>query len=272
MFCVIQEIQTKKENKNGYYKELQVEYMEMSVCGKDESYYYYEYGGERFERPIKKAYRISVHRSYRESGKVKKKQYVICTAGYYDIADGWFSLYEWGGSRIQNVAKELNCSEDILYDLINAKLEPLQKAIQAEFQSTEEYKTHAEHERIIKAYRSNKDKFNKKYDLSGDEYDKCYDVFGTLRNLEKLEQIKAEYQSRKTYKEKSRSYQENFWSNYTSGSYGFFEHSTYNDTEKDMLKKFYRMLSKKYHPDSNPDTDTSGEMQLLNKLKSEWGL
>lgn len=269
MFCVIQEIQTKKPNKNGAYKELQVKCMKTSICGRDESHYYYEYGGERFERPIKKAYRISIHRSYRESGKVRKKQFAICTVNYYDIADGWFSLYDWGNYRIQNVADELNCSEDTLYDLINAKLEPLVEAVQEEFHQTEEYRVHEEHKRITTLYAVNKANFNEKY---GDEYDKIYDVFGTLRNPERLEQVKKEYEFRKEYEQKSRSYQENFWSNYTSGSYRLFEHSTYNDTEKDMLKKFYRTLSKKYHPDSNPDTDTSGEMQLLNKLKNEWGV
>lgn len=173
MFCVIQEIQTKKENKNGYYKELQVEYMEMSVCGKDESHYYYNYGGGRFERSIKKAYRISIHQSYRENGKVKKKQYVICTAGYYDIADGWFSLYEWGGSRIQNAAKGLNCSENILYDLINAKLEPLVEAIQEEFHQTEEYRVHEEHERITTLYAANKAIFNKNMAMNMTRFMMC---------------------------------------------------------------------------------------------------
>ena len=39
-----------------------------------------------------------------------------------------------------------------------------------------------------------------------------------------------------------------------------------------MLKNFYRMLSKAYHPDSNPDKDTSEEMKMLNSLKDEWGI
>ena len=269
MFCVVQEVKLKKPNKNGYYKELKVEYMEMSVFGKDESHYYYSYGGERFERPIKKAYRISIHQSYRENGKVKKKQYVICTVDYYSIAENWFSLYDWGESKIKHVAEELNCSEDKLYDLINSKLDPLVKAIQEEFHQTEEYQVHEEHERITDLYAANKAIFNEKY---GDEYDKIYDVFGNLRNPERLEWVKSEYKFRKEYEQKSRSYYDNFYSNYTSGSYDNFGQNTYNASEKDMLKKFYRTLSKKFHPDSNPDTDTSNEMRLLNKLKNDWGL
>jgi DnaJ-class molecular chaperone len=37
-----------------------------------------------------------------------------------------------------------------------------------------------------------------------------------------------------------------------------------------MLGKFYKILAKKYHPDSNPDIDTSAEIILINKLKKSW--
>ena len=39
-----------------------------------------------------------------------------------------------------------------------------------------------------------------------------------------------------------------------------------------MLKKFYRSLSKTYHPDLNPNEDTTEAMKLLNKLKEQWGV
>ena len=48
--------------------------------------------------------------------------------------------------------------------------------------------------------------------------------------------------------------------------------STYTDNERGILKQFYRSLSKLYHPDLNPDTDTTAQMQLLNKLKEQWGV
>ena len=65
MYCVIQEIQKKKKNKDGYPKELKSEYMQMSINGQDESHYWHHYSEERFERDIKKAYRITIHESYR---------------------------------------------------------------------------------------------------------------------------------------------------------------------------------------------------------------
>lgn len=61
MFCVIQEIERKKANRNGYYKELKSEWLNYSFNGEDRGYYYHNYGGDQFERPVRKAYRISIH-------------------------------------------------------------------------------------------------------------------------------------------------------------------------------------------------------------------
>ena len=61
MFCVIQEIQTKKPNKNGHSKELKTYKGGYTCNGKKVEWYSWNYGLERFERPIMKAYRISIH-------------------------------------------------------------------------------------------------------------------------------------------------------------------------------------------------------------------
>lgn len=276
MFCVIQEIETKKPDKCGYSKELKAEYIQMSIQGRDCSHWYYSYSTERFERPIKKAYRISIHNSYRENGKVKKKQYVIATARYYDIATGFFSLYDYGNSAIERVAAELNVSEESIYDLIGNKLDSLKTKIKAEFAETEEFKTHEEHEKITTLHAARKVEFAHKYGVDASEYDKIYDVFGNLHNAEYLEQIKERSKFRKEYEEKSRSYYKQNQSNYNYEDYfsGYSKSfsSNYTEDNKDTLKQFYRVLSKKFHPDANPDTDTSKEMKLLNKLKEDWGL
>lgn len=276
MYCVIQEVEKKRKNQNGYPKELKSEYMRMSIQGQDESHYYYTYSDECFERDIKKAYRICIHESYRENGKTKKRQFVICTADYYDIATEWFSLYDWGDVKIEAAAKKLNCSKETIYDLIEKKIQPLQERIVEEFRQTEEYKTHEEHERITTLYAANKVEFNTKYGVSGNEYDKCYDVFGTLRNPGYLKKIKADYKARQQYEGESRRYYEEYHNNYNQykegGGYGNSISNTHSEEDKETLKQFYRILSKKFHPDVNPDTDTSKQMQLLNQLKSEWGL
>jgi hypothetical protein len=275
LYCVIQVVERKRKNQNGYPKELKSEYMQMSINGQDESHYWHHYSEERFERDIKKAYRITIHESYRENGKVKKKQFGICTVDYYDLATDWFCLYDWGNSKIETAAKELNCSEEELYSLIEKKLEPIQEQIIAEFKQTEEYKTHEEHERITTLYAARKVEFNAKYNLSGNEYDKCYDVFGVLQNPEYLKKIEKDYEARQRYEQESRRYYEEYYNNYNQGSssgYGGLISNNYKEEDKAVLKQFYRELSKKFHPDANPDTDTSQQMQLLNQLKQDWGL
>lgn len=275
MYYVIQVVERKRKNQNGYPKELKSEYMQMSINGQDESHYWHHYSEERFERDIKKAYRITIHESYRENGKVKKKQFGICTVDYYDLATDWFCLYDWGNSKIETAAKELNCSEEELYSLIEKKLEPIQEQIIAEFKQTEEYKTHEEHERITTLYAARKVEFNAKYNLSGNEYDKCYDVFGVLQNPEYLKKIEKDYEARQRYEQESRRYYEEYYNNYNQGSssgYGGLISNNYKEEDKAVLKQFYRELSKKFHPDANPDTDTSQQMQLLNQLKQDWGL
>ena len=124
--------------------------------------------------------------------------------------------------------------------------------------------------------------FAEKYKVDGSEYDRIYDVFGTLRNAEYLKKIKVDYKARKEYERQTRkerrSYYENFHGNYRGYSfgdgsgYGISLHDNYTNEERALLKQFYRELSKKLHPDSNPDCDTSEHMKLLNRLKGEWGL
>ena len=106
-----------------------------------------------------------------------------------------------------------------------------------------------------------------------------YDVFGKLRIPEYLKKIKADFKAKKEYerrgREQYRSYYENFRSNYggySGGSYCGTAASNYNEADKAMLKKFYRTLSKAFHPDSNQGVDATEEMKMLNRLKSDWGV
>ena len=293
MFCVIQEIERKKQPKPGYSKELVSKYMRMTIQGEDCSHWWYYYSDEKFERTIKTAYKISIHQSERIGGKVHKKQFVLCTVGFYELVDDYFTLYDYCDSKIQITADELGVSIDSIYDEVEKKLEPIkEKAIEI-FIQTEEYKTHEEHERITTMHAARKTQFNEKYgfDARDNEYDQCYDVFGVLQNPERLKQIEKQYQERIEYEKKSSSYRNSYYGNYSNSqgssyydssnsNYNNYQESSYfktigsnyNDTEKEQLKQFYRVLSRKFHPDANPDKDTSGEMQLINKLKEQWGL
>jgi len=278
MFCVIQEVEVKTVPA-GEPKGFVVDEINVTWDGGGYSKFSYHYSSERFERPVRKSYRISIHESYRENGKVRKKQAVICTVGYYDIVDwgGWIGDFIVGGLKAK--ADILGMTEDILYNLIYGKWQPIVDRVLAEFQQTEEYKAKEENRRILNEHNQRVDAFKEKYGVEGEEYSCCYDVFGKLRNPEYLKKIKADYKARKEYerrsREQSRGYYENFNSNYrgySSGSYCNSSASNYNETDKGILKQFYRVLSKKFHPDANHDTDTSKEMKLLNELKQQWGV
>lgn len=276
MFAVIQEVETKKPSK-GNAKSLEVYESCFTVNGTEYCYYRYRKSDDRFERPIRKAYRISVRESFRKDGKVRQKQVSICTIRYYDVVDfgDWIGDYVRGNLKAK--ADILGITEEELTNIIYEKWQPVVDRIKAEYKQTEECRVTEEHNRIIREWTEKREAFAKEYGINQDEYDKCYDVFGTLRNPEYLEKIKSDHKARKEYEKKSReyrrSYQEHFHSNHNSdgsGSYAGISSGNYTREDKEMLKQFYRVLSKKFHPDANPDMDTSRQMKLLNRLKSEW--
>lgn len=275
MYCVIQEIEQKKPNKYGESKEIIVESYNMGFNGEVQTKYSYYMSNEKYDRPVKRAYKISIRQSYRENGKTKARQHVLCTVNYYDFIDRWFSLYDYCDVKIQMAADESGIEPEEIYSIVEAKTDTLKKQILDEFSQTEEYATKIKHDEIKTMYSTNKAKFAKQYDIDKDEYDYCYDVFGNLMNAEYLDKIKREYQSRKEYEEKSRSYQEQDYSNYSdyfNGGGSRYSNTTNSDQDREILKQFYRTLSKKYHPDANADIDTEKHMQLLNSLKNEWGV
>ena len=193
MYCVIQEVELKKENAYGEYKELKSTVNDFVALGEREISYSHTYSDKRFKRPIKKAYKISIHRSYREDGKIKKKQWVLGTMDYYYIAtfDGDIGDF----CNLQERAETIGITIDELYDIVSVKLDPLSEKIEKEYKETEEYKTHKKHEDILKKYREEKEKFEKIYGQNS--YDKCYDIVETLRNKETLENIKNQYEASK---------------------------------------------------------------------------
>jgi len=268
MYCVIQEVELKKENTYGEYKELTVNSTTITdySTGETKTQYTYRRSGERFERPIKTAYKISIHQSYREGSKVKKKQWSICTISYYQIAEGWTWIGDY--TNIKSKIQKIGITEDELCDVVYKKLDQLKEKVQKEFKESEEHTIKTSHEITIKEYLGRKSEFEKIY--GSGTYDYCYDVFGELRNKDMLDNIKRQYESAKEYK---RSYYENFKSNYSSNNYGSCSNkkqSTYSEEDKEKYKKLYKALAMKFHPDIAKD---DGEMmKLVNKLKEDWGI
>lgn len=273
MYCVIQQVMRKKTDVLGEHKEIIPYPLEMSINGVAQvPIWRWDWSKERYERPHREAYKISLHQSFREGGAVRKRQHSVCTMSYYDLCDGcgWWGDFIIGGDSV--LAEKLNMDPAELCDIIESKLGPLRKRLEAEFHQSPEYLARQDHERILADYMAKQDRFCSRYEASKDDYNRCYDVFGALKNREYLEQIKAEHKARK---ENERRYQETWRSTYerhTGGSYSVSSASTYTEDEKGILRQFYKSLSKTYHPDLNPGKDTTSVMQLLNRLKESWGL
>ena len=272
MFCVIQKIQKKKPNEYGAHKELIVQVNNWRVGDdKPQIHYSYTYSDERFERPIMDAYKISIHHSYREEGKVKKKQWSICTVDYYELAESWY-----GDSIVSKTLQEkladMEIDEDTLHELISTKIDPLVEQIEAEFHQSEEFKTRQKHDKITTLYAAHKAQFESEY--GADTYNYCYDVFGELRNPEYLEKLKVDKKARDEYinqsKEESYKRFEEQFNNNSGRSYSTVASSNYSEDEKKLLHEIYRMASKKYHPDVSGDDGS--KMKILTKFKEQWGL
>ena len=271
MYCVIQEVQRKKPDPHGERLEIRAYQNQWRLDETKPYTWAYEHSEERFERPHLEAYKITIHQSYREGGTVRKRQYAVCTMSYYDIAE--YGLYDCASGKIEALAAELSKDPAELYEIVETKLGPLRERVEADFHQSAEYRARQEHRRILDTHQEAKGAFRKRYNVDGSEYDRCYDVFGVLRNKEYLAQIKAAHKAQQqAERERWRSYQESWRSTYSSGGYSIPSVSTYSVEEKAVLKEFYRKLSKLYHPDLNPDKDTTAQMQVLNKLKEHWGV
>lgn len=274
MHCYIQEIQMKSSNSIGVGKELCVTTSNWTVNGVPYISYGYTYSDERFERPVKTAYKVTIHdKSYRDDkGNVRKKQYHVTTIKYYDLVD-----YSWRdcviNSKIDDIAEEMGLDYDIVWSEIEDKLDALEDKVNSAFAQTEEYKTKEKHDAVLREYQKKRHEFAEKYGLQENEYDRCYDIYGKLRNKDYLEKIKREYKARKEHEERSRSYQNDYQSNYNnySGSYrtSSFNSGLSSEKEKEYYKKFYRTLATKFHPDVIGDNEP---MKFINKLKEQWGI
>lgn len=91
MFCVVQEIRNKKKDETG---------SDLS-------------------------YRISIHKSYREYGEIKKKQMVIGTLKYSDLANEEFSVRNFCEKYYFEVEDEFALSFEKMLEIVEAKLNPL---------------------------------------------------------------------------------------------------------------------------------------------------
>ena len=268
MYCVVQAIQRKKPNPYGDYREYEVSSMSIQFQGgstKTHYSYYPRYEAGRFDRPHRESYKISIHESRREAGKVVKRQCAVGTIGYYELVE--WGLYDYIDKGINHAVEVFGVDYETLYGIVETKMQPIMDKVKREFHRSEEYKARRQREKLEKAHQKAKKQFGERYGVDPDEYDYVYNIFGELMDEQYLNRIIQQYEAARSYRESQRSsYRE-----YSYSSYSVPPSSTYTDDDRVILKKFYRELSKRFHPDLN-GAGTTAEMQLLNKLKEEWGV
>ena len=274
MYIYIQEYELKKTSL-GTPKEIFVGKTTRIIDGEKREVYGHGYSEERFERPIKKAYKVMAAHSYRDDGKVRKKTALLGTFRYYDVLDGYFF-------ECWNVAEKLNQkgipfdNEDDVIQMVYDKVTPIENANLEALKSTEEYKTiqyiNNLHERDIEHCKE----FEKKYGFA--MHDCFFDIFGELREPEAFEEFKItaarkkreqEEYARKSY-ENSQSYYSNFGGYDNYNSFKSLSNGNFSSEENEMIRALiasgFKQMSKKLHPDLGGDEN---KMKLLNNIKDK---
>ncbi|BBF43182.1 hypothetical protein lbkm_1869 [Lachnospiraceae bacterium KM106-2] len=258
MLCKIEEITKPDILSMGAPKEIIVDKTPWEENGMSGYLYSYHMSTERFEREIKICYVISVD------------DVIVGKISYYDFVD--FNYKDLLSKRaIDEIAKKENVTKEEVMACLIEKLDPLKQEIQEDFKHSEEYITDMQNEDILEKHKRERKKFVMELGLDGTKYDRCYNVFGQLMDGVYLEKLKDIMREREAFSRNSKKKHKDAWRTYSESS---STRSTgyYEEEDKEVLSKFYKALAKKYHPDSNPDLDTSKEMQLLNRLKKEWGI
>ena len=268
MFCAIRKFKNKKSLK-GSSKRIEVY---TSKYERDLTKYCFTFSHDKFDRPPRDSYQISIQHSYRDDGKVQKKQWKVATINYYDFIENYTSWKDFiTQDELNELLFELDMTLTQLERMINVKLHPLLNEIITDWEQTEEYNVTREINRILEKHYLAKKSFEEKWGTS--TYDYIFDVFGKLRNKNYLDWIQQEAQgkdksyskssNKNKYNDENRSNSQHDRSTKKTNSF------RYSEEEKKWLKKFYRSLAKEFHPDVNGNTDA---MVLINKLKKDWDL
>lgn len=239
--------------------------------------YGWKYSEEKFERE-NYSYKIVVKESYRENGRVKQRQVVMGTFRWFDFIDHPIDRDKCFEKKLLGMFSDKPDKAESIYDEIDKKIEYIQSVEAKKWHSSKEYKIHNKHLDMIRKYEAKKIAFD---DLYGENvFEQIYDIHLNIMNQDMYEQLpdfraakkKADEEKReqeqREYEKQQKEWDE-FFKRYASGSYSSSSHSNYTDKEKEYLKKFYRVLAIKYHPDMVKEDD-DGAMKFLNKLKEQW--
>lgn len=274
MYLTVQKI-FGKSKVYGYSKDVVTTWYSVDTTKK----YSWKYSDDKFERE-NYSYKFTVKESYRENGKVKQRQVVLGTFHWFEFIDHWLD----GDIREERLIEVFpNITEEQLEEIGNEyskRIEEIEIIEGKKWLKSVEYKAHDKHLSLIKKYESRKKYYD---DYLGEGYfEQIFDVYLNVMDKTLYDQIhniheykiKEDEERRKAEEEKrkkDKEYYDNYWKSYSNGNFdtGSLIGTTYSDKEKEHLKKFYRALASKYHPDVTGENDT---MQFLNKLKEQWGL
>lgn len=241
--------------------------------------YGWRYSEEQFERE-NYSYKIVVKESYRENGKVKQKQAVLGTYHWFDFLDHYVYPDDWFYDKLEEIFPDKTQEQiDAVCDEIDRKVEIIEREESDKWHSSKEYKVHNKHLNLIRKYELEKKTFDMLY--GEDIFEQVYDIHLKVMNqnlykqLSKLrEEKKKADDAKREYERRSREEQQKQWEKYFKGfgdgSYSIGSSSNYTDKEKEYLKKFYRALAAKFHPDVLGGDNEP--MLLVNKLKEQWGV
>lgn len=240
--------------------------------------YSWHYSEDRFERE-NYSYKIIVKESYRANGKVKQHQVVMGTFRWFDFIDHYVYGDELFDEKLHSAFPDMTEEqEENIYDEIDKKVDKIESIESALWIKSQEFKVHNRHLEMIHTYECKKKQCDE--NLGEGYFEQIYDIhmeimnqelYGKIRKLraakEKADKEKREYEQ-KSY-EGSQKQWKKFYENCGSSSYSIGSGGNYTDKERDYLKKFYRALAAKFHPDVTNDNEV---MQFLNKLKEQWGI
>jgi hypothetical protein len=268
MFCVIQELQTKRTNKDGFSKSIEAytAYEHGRIVNR------YRYSTEKFKRPTKNAYKISIHESQRVNGVIVKKQWYIATIDYYDLAveswrnitNNWLDDENTICDRLHKCGFDLGIDSVMIWNVINEKIEPLQGKIISDFQKTDEYKTHAKNNKIIRMHEKKQWEFRKENFCTNFDYDVCFNVFGNLTNRDYF--VELQYRADGKRKEPRHQQKQYYEAHETHENIepANVAPSDFTDVQKSNIKRYLMTLTRKYHPDVGGNEEA---MKAINDMK-----
>lgn len=241
--------------------------------------YGWKYTEEKFERD-NYSYKITVKESFRQNGQVKQKQVVMGTFHWFDFIDHYVYPDDWFYAKLEEIFPDKTQDQiNRVCDEIERKVNKIEREEYDKWHSSKEYKVHNKRLNLIRKYESKKVVFDELY--GEDVFEQIYDIHLNVMNQElfkELSRIKAEKKKRdeekREYERRSREEQQKQWDDfyrqYSSSSYSIGLSGNYTDNEKEYLKRFYRVLATKFHPDVLEGDNEP--MQFLNKLKDQWGI